>query len=185
MQAYETTLVDRRPIVKAIGFLAAIAAALLVLSFGWPQAITGVLINALLLVTAFWVGLPQALILGIITPLGGALRGVLPLPMVVMIPFIALGNATLVSVYSVLRRRGAGLALLVAAVAKFAVLAGAVALLQYAPLTLTSAGGANAVVIPQSLAVMMRWPQLATALAGGLLAQCATWSAARRRSRTQ
>jgi len=157
--------------------------ALLVISFGWPQAVTGVLINALLLLTAYWVGLPQALILGIITPLGGALRGVLPLPMVVMIPFIALGNATLVSVYSAMRRQGAGVALVAGAVLKFALLSGAVALLQRAPITLTSAAGANAVLIPQSLAVMMRWPQLATALAGGLLAQGTTWLVTRGRKR--
>ena len=64
MQASETTFVARRPLVKVLGLCAAILAALLVRSFGWPQAVTGVLSNALLLLTVDWVGLAQALIRG-------------------------------------------------------------------------------------------------------------------------
>ena len=106
-----------------------------------------------------------------VTPLGAALRGVLPLPMVVMIPFIALGNAVLVSVYAALRERNRAWALVAGAVAKFAVLFGSVTVLQLAPLTLTVGATANAVAIPAALAQMMSWPQLATALGGGILAQ--------------
>ncbi|NLG29333.1 MAG: hypothetical protein GX557_15595 [Chloroflexi bacterium] len=175
MQAYENTLIERRPLVKLLGLSAAIIVALAVLSFGWPQAITGVLINALLLLTALYVGLPQALILGLITPLGGTLRGVLPLPMAVMIPFIALGNATFVSVYSGLRGRNGLLALAAGALAKFALLAGVVTLLQAAPLTLTAGNTSSALVIPPAFAGMMTWPQLANALAGGLLAEGVRW----------
>jgi hypothetical protein len=171
MQAYESTVTVNRPLTKVFGLLGSAALALAIQSFGWPQAVTGVLVNALLLGTATWLGLPQAIILGMVTPLGAALRGVLPLPMVVMIPFIALGNAVLVSVYTALRGRSSAWALVAGAVAKFAVLFGSVAVLQFAPLTLTVGATANSVAIPAALAQMMSWPQLATALGGGLLAQ--------------
>jgi len=171
MQAYETTLTANRPLTKVFGLLGSVALALAIQSFGWSQAVTGVLINALLLTTATWLGLPQAIILGMVTPLGAALRGVLPLPMVVMIPFIALGNAVLVSVYTALSGRNRAWGLVAGAVAKFAVLFGSVTLLQFAPLTLTVGTTANTVAIPAALATMMSWPQLATALGGGLLVQ--------------
>ncbi|MHB1357705.1 MAG: ECF transporter S component [Anaerolineae bacterium] len=170
MLTYETTMAARRPLTNVFGLLGSAALALAIQSFGWPQAVTGVLINALLLTTAMWLGLPQAILLGMVTPLGAALRGVLPLPMVVMIPFVALGNAVLVSVFMVLRNRNRAWALVAGAVAKFVLLYGSVTVLQLAPLTLVTGTASSAVAIPAALAQMMSWPQLATALVGGMLA---------------
>jgi hypothetical protein len=144
--------------------------ALVIPAFGWPQPITGTLVNALLLVTVELLGVGPAIALGALTPLGGLMHGVLPLPMAVMIPFIMLGNATFVSLYAALRGRNRFAALGVAAVAKFAALYGAVTLLAVRPLELTLGGAARAVAMPAALINMMSWPQLVTALAGGLLA---------------
>ncbi len=55
------------------------------------------LVNALLILTVLWLGVSQALFVGMVTPMGAALSGILPLPLWIMIPFIALGNAVLVS----------------------------------------------------------------------------------------
>lgn len=151
--------------------LALVAAlALAITNLGLPQAVTGPLVNALLLLTVEGLGVSQAMVVGMLTPMGAALRGILPLPLVVMIPFIALGNATLVGVYGALRHSHRGMGLVCGAVAKFAVLSASVALLQARPLTLAGPGGAQPVAIPEAVWDMMRWPQLATALAGGLLA---------------
>ena len=73
--------------------------ALLIPGLGLPQAITGPLVNALLILTVETAGLGAALAVGMVTPMAGLLHGVLPLPLMVMIPFIALGNATLAGVY--------------------------------------------------------------------------------------
>ncbi len=144
--------------------------ALLIPALGWPQPVAGPLVNALLLITVETLGLWPAIGLGMVTPLGGLLHGLLPLPLAVMIPFIMLGNATLVGVYSGLRTRSRWLALAVAATAKFALLYGAVTLLVVRPLELAFNGPARTVVMPAAIANMMSWPQLVTALAGGLLA---------------
>ena len=154
---------------RGIGFLLGLCLALIIPNLGLPQGITGPLVNALLLGAAVWLGREQALLLGLITPLSAVLRGVLPLPLWVMIPFIALGNATLVSVYSALRSRGHWLALGAAALAKCALLSAAVTWLTLRPLSLAIGGAPQMVALPASLVNMMRWPQLATALAGGAL----------------
>lgn len=148
----------------------AAALALAITNLGLPQAITGPLVNALLLLTVESLGVSQAMVVGMLTPMGAALRGILPLPLVVMIPFIALGNATLVGVYGALHQFHRGVALVCGAVAKFAVLYASVALLQARPLFLAGPGGVQTVAIPEAMWNMMRWPQLATALVGGLLA---------------
>jgi hypothetical protein len=147
-----------------------LATALAITNLGLPQSITGPLVNALLLLTVEWCGVSQAILVGMVTPMGAALRGVLPLPLLIMIPFIALGNAAMTSVYGALRERNRWVALVSAAVAKFALMYAAVTLLSVRPLSLFTAGGSQSVSIPVALAAMMTWPQLATALAGGLIA---------------
>jgi hypothetical protein len=106
-----------------------IALALCIPLLGLPQAITGTLVNALLFTAVATMGTGQAMMLGMITPLSAALRGVLPLPLALMIPFIAMGNATLAGIYGALRARHRGAAVVIAAVTKFALLYAAVTLL--------------------------------------------------------
>ncbi len=151
-------------------FVLLVTLAMLITSMGLSQWITGPLVNALLLLTVGWAGVSQAILVGMLTPLGAAVRGVLPLPLLAMIPFIALGNAVLVSVYAGLQRKHKALALVVAAVAKFALLYAAVTLLTVRPLHLMIGGNAQALALPEAMVQMMSWPQLGTALAGGLLA---------------
>jgi hypothetical protein len=156
------------PRLAAFGLLLTLA--LLVPALGLPQPVTGPLVNALLLITVETLGLWPAIALGMVTPLGGLLHGVLPLPLAVMIPFIVLGNATLVSVYDALRGRNRWLALAVAAFAKFGVIYASVSVLATRPFEFALGGAAQNVVMPGAIVAMMSWPQLATALAGGLLA---------------
>jgi hypothetical protein len=147
-----------------------LALALLIPSLGLPQAITGPLVNALLILTVEAAGLGAALAVGMVTPMAALLRGVLPLPLLVMIPFIALGNAAFTGVYSALRARNRWLARVIGAAGKFALLSVAVTWLAARPLSLMIGGAAQPVGLPASLIRMMSWPQFVTALAGGLLA---------------
>lgn len=166
----ERTLSRTVVVFDAARLVGLIALALAIPALGLPQWITGPLVNALLLLTVEWVGVKQAILLGMVTPLSAALSGVLPLPLMAMIPFIALGNAVMVSVYSELRARNRWLALGVGAGLKFAVLAIAVTLLVARPLSIVIAGQAQTLAMPLAIVEMMRWPQLLTALAGGLIA---------------
>jgi hypothetical protein len=146
------------------------ATGLVITNLGLPQYITGPLVNALLILTVLWSGVSQAIFVGMVTPMGAALSGVLPLPLWIMIPFIALGNAVWVSLFGGLRGINRWVALVVAAVAKFVLLYAAVTVLVAHPLSLVVSGHAQAVVVPQAIVAMMAWPQLLTALAGGVIA---------------
>lgn len=145
-------------------------AALLLTNLGLPQPITGPLVNALLLLTAEWLGLGQAIAVGLVTPLGALTHGTLPLPLAFVVPIIMLGNGVYASVYVVSSRSGRWLAVGLAALAKFASVYGMTMLLVSVPLRAVLGGGAAGAALPPALLRMMGWPQLATALAGGILA---------------
>jgi hypothetical protein len=147
-----------------------IATAVAITNLGLPQPITGPLVNALLILTVEWSGVNLAVIVGMVTPVGAALRGILPLPLVVMIPFISLGNAILVSLYGLLRPWNRWLALGLAALSKALFLYGTMLVLVARPLHLEMGGKDQSVVMPNAFLTMMSWPQLVTAIAGGLLA---------------
>jgi hypothetical protein len=147
-----------------------IGMAMAIPNLGLPQSITGPLVNALLILTVEWGSVNQAIIVGMVTPVGAALRGILPLPLLVMIPFICLGNAILVSLYGLLRPWNRWLALAVAAVAKTLFLYGTMLVFVARPLHLEMGGKEQSVMMPHAFLTMMSWPQLATAIAGGLLA---------------
>jgi hypothetical protein len=149
---------------------ALVLAALFLTSLRMPQFITGTLVNALLILTVEYIGLPQAIGIGMITPIGGSLSGILPLPLLIMVPFISLANALLVSIYKTFSRINNVLALILAAFAKFAMLYAVVTIFFVRPLTILIAGHPQTAVISQAIVNMMRWPQLFTALTGGILA---------------
>lgn len=150
-------------------FLGLLALGIAIPQLGLPQAVTGPLVNALLLVTVETAGVGAAALVGLTTPLNALGGGVLPLPLMVMIPFIGIGNAILSTVYGALKAKNRWLALAAGALLKFAWLYGVTAWLAARPLQVTVGGAAQAVSLPASLVSMMQWPQLATALAGGLI----------------
>ncbi|MHB1293692.1 MAG: ECF transporter S component [Anaerolineae bacterium] len=179
MNANATVWTRNKDFAHLARLMGGLALGLLIPNLGLPQWLTGPLVNALLLLSIEGIGLGEALAIGAVTPMAAALRGVLPLPLLVMVPFIALGNAAFVSLYARLRPTSRWLALGVASVCKFALLYGAVTVLVAHPLKLVLSGATQAITIPQSIVQMMSWPQLATALAGGLIAWGVRWAAER------
>ena len=145
----------------------AVSLGLLIPALRLPQPVTGPLVNALLILTALSAGPQAAVAVGLITPLNALFNGVLPLPMMVLIPFIALGNCMYAVVFSALRTRSYWLGIAAGAALKFALL--------YAASTwlvklVTELLFGKALALPPSADYSMQWPQLATALAGGVLA---------------
>ena len=136
-------------------FAGVLALALLIPSLGLDQMFTGPLVNALLIATTITLGLPAAVMAGALPSVASLVRGLLPLPMAAMVPYIILGNAALVTLIALLHRRNYWLALGAAAVVKLGLLFSAVTYL---------------VTVPPALAGMMQWPQLYTALLGGVIA---------------
>lgn len=155
---------------RAILTVGLIVLGLAIPQMGLPQVITGPLVNALLLLSVETVGVGAAVLVGLSTPLSALVNGVLPLPLMVMIPFIGIANAILSTVYGALRGRNKWLALVAGALLKVAWLYGVTAWLAANPPQVAFGGSASAVALPATLVAMMQWPQLATALAGGLIA---------------
>jgi thiamine transporter ThiT len=120
-----------------------------------PQYATGPLVNTMLYVAAVFVGVWGGVAIGLITPLIAFWRGILPLPLGPMIPFIALGNAVLVIIYGLTRKRNKYISVIAASIVKFLLLSIAVRFV---------------VDVPPKIAQMMQVPQLITAIAGGAIA---------------
>ncbi|MDD4765115.1 MAG: ECF transporter S component [Atribacterota bacterium] len=122
---------------------------------GFPQFITGPLVNTVLYLATMIVGWQGGILIGIFTPVIAAMRGILPPPLAPLIPFIALGNAILVILFFWLKSKNKIFGIIIASLVKFLVLVSAVRLL---------------VQVPPAIAQMMSFPQLVTALAGGFFA---------------
>lgn len=125
------------------------------------QWIAGPLVNAILFLSAVYCGLSGAIFVGMIPSAIALSFGLLPAPLAPMVPYIILSNALLVVIFSFLRRRGFLLAAAAGGAAKF--------ILLYSMSPIVANLLFNKKLAPQVLA-MLSWPQLATALAGGIIA---------------
>jgi len=131
------------------------------------QWLTGPIVNAILILVLFLVGVRSALVVALVPSLMALSGGLLPAVLAPVVPFIMISNAILVlSVdwfYNQVKDSGRGYwaGVLVGAILKFAFL-------------YLSVGWITKLLLKQELAVkvaqMMSWPQLATAILGGLIA---------------
>ncbi|MCK5848576.1 MAG: ECF transporter S component [Caldisericia bacterium] len=123
-----------------------------------PQYITGPIVNFMLLVSVMLLGAWGGVALGILTPVIALLAGILGRPE--LIPVIVIGNAMYSLAFYLLRIKGktflfSFIGIIVGSFLKFGVFALAIAYV---------------VQLPPPLAKMFGFPQLLTALAGGVLA---------------
>ncbi len=86
-----------RPVALA-GLGLALAVALQAL--GLPNPVTGVAVNAVFVVLVGLAGKAPAVTVGLLTPLGAALTGHLPVLLLPLAPLIAIGNAVFVHLYA-------------------------------------------------------------------------------------
>lgn len=132
-----------------------LAVALVIQMGGFPQPITGPLVNTVLYLAALLVGGWSGIIIGICTPVIAFMRGILLPPLAPIIPFIAIGNGALVLIFALLMKKNKILGIVVASAVKYLILSTAVGYL---------------VNVPSKIAQMMGLPQLFTALIGGGIA---------------
>jgi hypothetical protein len=125
------------------------------------QFITGPIVNATLLIAVALLGMRDALLIGLIPSSIALAVGLLPPVLAPMIPFIIVGNAILVITFGYLRQRNYWLGLVSGSILKFAFLFGTSSIVISLLLNQNLAS---------SVAVMVSWPQLVTALAGGVIA---------------
>ncbi|HWR61689.1 MAG TPA: ECF transporter S component [Clostridia bacterium] len=120
------------------------------------QYVTGTGINAVLVTAVGTCGLPWAAAIGLLTPALAVLLGVQPPATVVLVPFIMAGNIVYAALFSIIRKKNEFFGVLAAAFAKFILLYTA----------------ANIIVtkLPAPIKLAFSFPQLITALAGGIIA---------------
>lgn len=139
---------------------------------GLPQPITGPLINAILILSVLLIGPKHATAIGILTPVAALIRGHLPPVLAAMIPFIAFANAVYILLFYALIRNQPKEVCTLRYIRPIAGITLA-SLVKYVILMLTVQKLLPLIVgqdIPEKLMVMMMFPQLVTALVGGVLA---------------
>ncbi len=141
-------------------------AILLAIAAGLPalvhiQAITGPIVNATLFLAVALLGVQSALFIGLIPSVIALSVGLLPSPLAPMVPFIMLSNAILIITFSQLKEKNFWLGVASGSILKF--------LFLFATSFLMTRLIANE-QIAQKAASLLSWPQLVTALAGGIIA---------------
>jgi len=129
------------------------------------QIITGTIVNASLLIAVILLGMRGAVLLCLLPSIFSLFLGLLPIVMAPMVPFIILGNIILVYIFNLLRTKNFFLGLIPAALIKFS-------FLFFISNFIISIFIKQAVA--DKIAVMMSYPQLITALLGGIIAYVLT-----------
>lgn len=160
MEKTKILALKKETIVKAITFIILLGAATAAPLFHF-QPVTGPIVNATLFIATALLGIQNAIFIGLLPGVIALSVGLLPPVLAPMIPFIMLGNTILIVVFSYLRKKNYWLGVVSAGALKFLFLFG------------TSSIVINLLLkkeIASKVAMMMSWPQFATALAGGIIA---------------
>jgi hypothetical protein len=125
------------------------------------QLVTGTIVNATLFAAAILLGTQAGISVGLIPSLVALYAGTLPPVLSPMIPFIMVGNTILILTFGFLKNKNYWLAVALASLFKFVFIFGASSIMFDLFIKKQLVG---------PVALMMGWPQLVTALLGGLLA---------------
>lgn len=155
------TLSIKRSISIKIAQIAGLIAVASLAPLAMHQAITGTIVNATLFISTILLGYKAGIFVGITPSLIAFSLGLLPAPLAPMIPFIIISNILLVLTFSGLKNTNFWIKIATASTIKFIFLFATSSIV----IKFWIAGE-----IGSKIAIMMSWPQLLTALAGGVLA---------------
>lgn len=125
------------------------------------QPLTGPIVNAALFIATVILGAQSAILIGFLPSLIALAVGTLPAPLAPMVPFIMVSNTILIVTFGHLKEKNFWAAVVTASILKFLFLFST----SYIVVQL-----ATQPKIASKIAIMMSWPQLLTALAGGIIA---------------
>lgn len=129
--------------------------------FFFNQGLSGSMVNAVLFIATVILGVRTASLLALMPSLVSLAIGFLPFVLFPVVPFIMASNIILIYIFDYLRRKNYWLAMISASFLKFIFL------------YLTSSVVIKFVIAKQlagALSLMMSWPQLVTAIFGGVIA---------------
>jgi len=154
------TILNRDSLIKLSQFSLFLAVMVFAPLIG-NQFITGSIVNAMLLISTIVLGLPSALLLSFLPSIISLFVGTLPAVLFPMIPFIVLGNMVFVYIFNKLVEKNYWLGAISGSLLKFALLFVSSNLIIQFFIKQT---------VASKIALMMSWPQLATALIGSAIA---------------
>ena len=160
MNKMKTLVLKKENISTLVKFIMLVGIATVAPLFG-QQAITGPIINATLFVSVILLGVQSAILVGLIPSLIALSVGLLPAVFAPMIPFIIVGNTILIMTFNYLKEKSFWLRVTLASMLKF------IFLFSISSVIINLFFEEE---VASKVAVMMSWPQLFTALAGGLIA---------------
>jgi len=142
-------------------FIVLLSVATLLPAFIHLQYITGPIVNAILFISAALLGVEAAILIGLIPSLVALSMGLLPAVLAPMVPFIMVSNTIMIIIFAYFWQKNFWSGMIMASLLKFAFLFSASSLVINLLLKKE---------IAAQVAAMMSWPQLLTALTGGLIA---------------
>lgn len=151
---------DRKMTITLIQFIGLLGISVILPLFH-QQWITGPMVNAMLFIAVVLIGLSNAMILALLPSTIALSVGLLPAVMAPMIPFIMISNVVMVMAFDRLWKKEFWSGIVVGSVLKFLFLWS------------TSTIVVNLIIkkeLASAIVTMMSWPQLVTALIGGLIA---------------
>jgi len=160
MEKIKTLILNKKMAINLTIFLFLTSAITIVPLFHF-QPITGPIVNAILFIAVSLLGIEYALLIGLIPSVIALSTGLLPAILAPMIPFIMLSNAILIITFAYLRNKNYWLGVITASMLKFLFL------------FTTSSVVINLLLkkeVATKVASIMSWPQLVTALIGGVMA---------------
>lgn len=160
MSNVKVLAINREKIISFCIFLGLISIASIVPLFH-SQNITGPIVNATLFISTFTLGAQAGIAVGLVPSVIALSAGLLPPVLAPMVPFIMISNTILILVFDALKNKNYWLRVFTSSFLKFIFL--------YA----TSSVVINLLLkkeVASQVATMMSWPQLITAISGGILA---------------
>lgn len=152
--------INKNQIISLIQFCFLMAVAAIAPLFHF-QPITGPIVNATLFLAASFMGAQNAIMVGLLPSLIALSVGLLPAPLAPMVPFIMVSNAILILAFAYLKKKNFWLAVVASSGLKFLFLSSTSLIVSHLIIKKE---------IAQKAVLMMGWPQLLTALGGGILA---------------
>ncbi len=126
------------------------------------QQVTGPIINALIFIAVVILGLRQTLVVCVIPSLIALSAGLLPIFLAPIVPFIIISNIILAVIFSYARQTNFWLGIVAASFLKFIFI--------WSTTTAVAQLFIKNPLAIKAVATMMSWPQLITALIGGVIA---------------
>ena len=160
MEKIKSLILNKKMVINLTAFLFLTSVITIAPLFHF-QPVTGPIVNAILFIAVSLLGIEYALLVGLIPSVIALSTGLLPAILAPMIPFIMLSNAILIITFAYLRNKNYWLGVIVASVLKFLFL------------FTTSSVVINLLLkkeVATKVASIMSWPQLVTALVGGVMA---------------